>query len=190
MTKRFTAIIIIANIIMGLLLYVSSQVLLLHLTATHPYLTVTGVDIDKIYIGAVQAPSSSIPLVITSYPNLPFYIFLLPLAANAYFIIKISRSSAKAKRLPVIIIVANIIMNLLIYYSSQSMFLSLVGSQGNYVRVGGVSFGSISVGAVSVGGSPIPLVIVGEPNLPSYVFMLFLIVNAYFIIRLKRTKES
>ena len=190
MTKGFTVIIIVANVVMGLLLYLSSQGMLLHLTATHPYLTVTGVNIDKIYIGAVQEPSSPNPLVITAFPNLPFYILLLPLIVNAFFIIRVRRSLGMAKRFPVIIIVANIIMGLLMFLSCQSMLLSLVGSQGNYARVGGVSIGSISVGAVSVGGSPIPLVIVQEPNLPSYAFILFLIVNAFFIIKLQRNKES
>jgi hypothetical protein len=58
MAKRFAAIIIIANFIMGLVLYISAQEMLLHLAATHPVLTLTGVNIDKIYIGAVQGSSS------------------------------------------------------------------------------------------------------------------------------------
>jgi hypothetical protein len=190
MTKRFTAIIIIANIIMGLLLYLSSQAILLHLASNHPILTVTGVNIDKIYIGAVQASSSPIPLVITAYPNFPFYVLWLPIIVNAYFIIKVNRSSAMAKRFPVVIIVANIIMSLLTYLSSQTVLLSLVAIQQNYQGIGGVNFWSFSTAAVSVGGSPVPLVVIGRPNLPSYAFLLFVIVNAYFVIRLKRTKES
>jgi len=121
MGKRFTAIIIIANIIMGSLLYLSSQLMLLHLTASHPYLTVTGVNIDKIYVGAVQLDSSPIPLVITAFPNLPFYVLLLFLIISAYFIIKVSRSSGMKKRFPAIIIIANIITGLLMYLSSQAM---------------------------------------------------------------------
>ena len=139
MTKRFTAI-IIANIIMGLLLYLSSQVMLLHLTASHPFLTVTGVNIDKIYVGAVQPYSSSTPLVITAFPNLPFYILLLPLIINAYLIIKVSRSSGITKRFPATIIIANIITGLLMYLSSQAMLSQLIGTMNNYVRVSGVNF--------------------------------------------------
>jgi hypothetical protein len=190
MTKRFTAIIIIANIIMGSLLYLSSQLMLLHLTASHPYLTVTGVNIDKIYVGAVQPYSSPIPLVITAFPNLPFYILLLPLIINAYLIIKVSRSSGMKKRFPATIIIANIITGLLMYLSSQTMLSQLIGTLNNYVRVSGVNFLSFIVGAVQVGSSPIPLVILSEPNLPSYVFMLSLIVNACFIIKLLISKET
>jgi hypothetical protein len=108
MTKRFTAIILIANIIMGLLLYLSSQAILLHLASNHPVLTLTGVNLDKIYIGAVQPASSSSPLIITAYPNLPFYFLWLPLIVNAYFIIKVIKSTATAKKLPVFVSVGNI----------------------------------------------------------------------------------
>jgi hypothetical protein len=184
MTQRFTAIIIIANIIMGLLLYLSSQLMLLHLTASHPYLTVTGVNIDKIYVGAVQPYSSPIPLVITAFPNLPFYVLLLFLIISAYFIIKVSRSPGMKKRFPATIIIANIITGLFMYLSSQVMLVQLIGTLNNYVRVGEVNFWSIYVGAVQVGSSPIPMVIWGELNLPSYVFMLSLMVNVCFIIKL------
>jgi hypothetical protein len=190
MTKRFVASIIIANFIMGLFLYLASQAMLLHLASTHPYLTLTGVNIDKIYIGAVQASSSPIPLIITAYPNFPFYVLWLPLIVNAYFIIKVSRSSTMAKRFPVFISVANIVMGLLTFLSSQTVLLSLVAIQQNYQGIGGVNFWSFSTAAVSVGGSPVPLVIIGRPNLPSYAFLLLLIVNAYFIIRLQRSKIS
>jgi hypothetical protein len=189
MTKRFTAI-IIANIIMGLLLYLSSQVMLLHLTVSHPFLTVTGVNIDKIYVGAVQPYSSPTPLVITAFPNLPFYILLLPLIINAYLIIKVSRSSGITKRFPATIIIANIITGLLMYLSSQAMLSQLIGTMNNYVRVSGVYFLSFFVGAVQVGSSPIPLVVWSEPNLPSYVFMFSLIVNACFIIKLLSEKSK
>jgi hypothetical protein len=189
MTKRLTAVIIIANIVAGLLLYLSSQAILLHLALKPPILTLTGVNIDKIFIGAVQASSSPTPLVITTYPNLPFYVLWLPLAINAYFIIKIIRSQAAAKRFPIIIIVANIIMNLLIYLSSQAVLLPLVATQQNYQGIGDVNFWAFSVSAVSVGGSPIPLIIFGSPNLPSYTFLLLLIINAFFTLRLARTKQ-
>ncbi len=170
---------------MSLLLYLSSQAMLLHLTATHPYLTVTGVNVDKIYVGAVQPYSSPTPLVITAFPNLPFYILLLPLIINAYLIIKVTRSSGITKRFPATITIANIITCLLMYLSSQTMLSQLIGTINNYVRVTGVNFLSFFVGAVQVGSSPIPLVIWSESNLPSYVFMLSLIVNVCFILKLQ-----
>lgn len=175
---------------MGLLLYLVSQAVLLHLASTNPYLTLTGINIDKIYIGTVQASTSAIPLIITAYPNFPFYVLWLPLIVNAYFIIKVSRSSTMAKRFPVFISVANIIIVLLMYLSSQAVLSQLIGTMNSYVRVSGVNFLSFFVGAVQVGSSPIPLVIWSESNLPSYVFMFSLIVNACFIIKLLSEKSK
>jgi hypothetical protein len=189
MTRKFSAIILTANVIISSLFYLSSQLMLLHLTASHPYLTVTGVNIDKIYVGTVQPYSSPTPLVITPFHNLPFYGLLLFLIISAYSIIRVSRSSRLAKRFSATIIIANIITGLLTYLSSQAMLSQLVGTQNNYVRAGDVNFWAISVGAVQVGSSPIPLVIWSEPNLPSYVFMLTLIINAFFLTKLLRSKK-
>jgi hypothetical protein len=190
MTRKFTAIILIANVIVGSLLYLSSQLMLLHLTATHPYLTVARVNADKIYVGAVQPYSSPTPLVITAFPNLPFYVLLILLVICAYFIIKVSKSSGMKRRFPATIIIANVITGLLMYFSNQAMLIQLTGTLNNYVRPGEVNFWSIYVGAVQVGSSPIPLVIWSELNLPSYVFMLALMVNVFFIIKLLRSKEK
>jgi hypothetical protein len=190
MTRRFTAITLIVNLIMGLLLYLASQAMLLHLASNHPVLTLTGVNLDKIYIGAVQPASSSSQLIITAYSNLPFYFLWLPLIVNAYFIIKVIRSSATAKRLPVFGSVGNIIMSLLTYFSIQTTLLSLVAVEQNYTGIGGVSFWSFSTNAVSVGGSVVPLVVVGRPNLPSYAFLLSVIMTACFIIKLLTREKS
>jgi hypothetical protein len=190
MTKRLSAVIIIANIAAGLLLYLSSQAILLHLASKPPILTLTGVNIDKIFIGAVQASSSPTPLIITAYPNLPFYVLWFPLVISAYFIIKTTRNQAASKRFPIIIIVANIILNLLVYLASQAVLLPLVAVQQNYQGIGGVNFWAFSVSAVSVGGSPIPLVVYGTPNMPSYAFLLLLIINAFLTLRLARTKQT
>ena len=190
MTKRFTAIILIVNIIMGLLLYLSSQAMLLHLASNHPVLTLTEVNLDKIYIGAVQPASSSSPLIITAYPNLPFYFLWLPLMVNTYFVIKVIKSTATAKRLPVFVSVSNMIMCLLTYFSIQTTLLSLVAVQQNYTGIRDVSFWSFSTNAVSVGGSVVPLVVVGRPNLPSYAFLLSVIMYACFIIKLLTSEKS
>jgi hypothetical protein len=92
MTKRFTAIIIIANLIMSLLMYLSSQQMLFELNRRNPYVTATGVNFWSIYIGAVQVGSSPIPLVITSSPNLPSYVLIFTLIVNALFIIRLQRT--------------------------------------------------------------------------------------------------
>ncbi len=190
MTKRFVAIVTIANFVMGLLLYLSTQAILLHLSATHPYVTLTGVNIDKVFVGVVQPYSSATPLIISAFPNLPFYFLLLTLMVNAVLIINLIRSSGKAKRLSLVIIFANLMVGFVMYLSSQSTLSSLVGSMNNYLRVAGVNFWVFYVGAVQVGSSPIPLFIVGHPNLSSYVFLLFLMVNIFFTIVLLRSQRK
>jgi hypothetical protein len=188
MTKKFAAAIIAANIIAVLFLYLSSQIMLFHLTASNPYLTVTGFNIDKIYVGAVQPATSTTQLSISTYPNLPLYILLVPLLLNAFLAGKVWRSQVLAKKFPSAIIIFNVITGLLLYFSSQATLLQLVGTMNGYFRVSEVSFLSIFVGAVQVGSSPIPLVITSQANLPSYVFLVCLIVNTAFIIRLPSKK--
>jgi hypothetical protein len=109
---------------------------------------------------------------------------------NAYFVVKVSRSSAVAKRFPATIIIANIITSLLTYFSIETLLLSLVSVKGNYTRIGGVGFWSFSEAPVSVGGSPIPTWVALLTNLPSYAFLLLVIVNACFIIKLLRSKDK
>ena len=119
MAKRFTTIIIAANSVAGLILYLSTQAVLLHFASSNPVLTITRVNIDNIYVGAVQPASSPTPLVITANPNLPFYVLWLPLIVNAYFIVRVVKSSAVAKRFPVFVSAANILMGLLMCVCSS-----------------------------------------------------------------------
>jgi hypothetical protein len=93
MTKRFTAIIIIANLIMGLLLFLSSQSVLTTLSREEYPVTFV-VHISSIEIA--YAPSlTPVPALAWLMPNYPFYIFLLFLIINVYFIIKLQRSKDK-----------------------------------------------------------------------------------------------
>jgi hypothetical protein len=95
MTKRFTAIIIIANLIMGLLLYLSSQSVLTTLSS-EAYPVTFAVDIFSIEIG--YAPSlTPVPQIVWSIPNSPSYVFLLFLIVNAFFIIKLLISKEPKK---------------------------------------------------------------------------------------------
>jgi hypothetical protein len=88
MTKRFTAIIIIiTNIIMGLLLYLSSQLVLFNLNGA----TVSGFNIFSIYLTPTQVGSVIVPIE-WNMPNFPFYVFPLFLMVNACFIIKLQRN--------------------------------------------------------------------------------------------------
>jgi hypothetical protein len=90
MTKRFTAIIIIANVIMGLLLYLSSQLVLFNLNGA----TVSGFNIFSIYVTPAQVGSVIVPIE-WLMPNYPFYVFLLLLIVNACFIIKLLNEKSK-----------------------------------------------------------------------------------------------
>jgi len=85
MAKRFTAIILIANVIMGLLLYLSSQLVLSELNGA----TLSGYSITSIGITPTQVAGQVIVPIAMSMANFPFYVFLLFLIVNACFIIKL-----------------------------------------------------------------------------------------------------
>jgi hypothetical protein len=88
-----------------------------------------------------------------------------------------------AKRFTAIILISNVVMGLLLYLSSQ-----LVLSELNGATLSGFSIFSIS-GAQSFDNPPLVLAL-KVPNFPFYVFVVFLLVNAYFIIKLQRDKET
>jgi hypothetical protein len=81
MTKRFTSIIITVNIIMILLMYLSSQLVLFNLNGA----TLSGFDAFSIYVSPSQVPGQVIVPIEWSMPNCPFYVFLLFLIVNACF---------------------------------------------------------------------------------------------------------
>jgi|SRR5208283_1847378 len=85
MTKRFTAIIIIANVIMGLLLFLSSQLVLSELNGA----TLSGFTLTLIGITPTQVAGQVIVPIAMVMPNYPFYVFVLFLIVNACFIIKV-----------------------------------------------------------------------------------------------------
>jgi len=84
MTKRFTATIIIANVIMGLLLYLSSQLMLSEINGS----VLTGYTLTAIGLAPAQTGQVIIPIAM-SMGNFPFYVFILFLIVNACFIIKL-----------------------------------------------------------------------------------------------------
>jgi hypothetical protein len=84
MAKRFTAIIIIANLIMGLLLYLSSQFMLSEING----FVLTGYSLSQIDLAPVQTGQVIHPIAMTM-ANFPFYVLLLLLIVNACFIIKL-----------------------------------------------------------------------------------------------------
>jgi hypothetical protein len=87
MAKRFTAIIIIANIIMGVLLYLSSQLVLSDFKGS----TITSFNIFSIGGAPSQVPGQAYPPIAWSIPNYPIYVLLSFLVANACFIVVLIR---------------------------------------------------------------------------------------------------
>lgn len=93
MTKRFTAITVVANMIMGLLLYLSSQLVLFDLNAPpqNP-VTVAGFNIFTINLQPPQVGSGVILPLAWGIPNYPTYAFATFLLVNACFIITLLRN--------------------------------------------------------------------------------------------------
>jgi hypothetical protein len=85
MTKRLTAIILITNIIMGLLLYLSSQLVLSELNGA----TLSGYSVTSIGITPTQVAGQVIVPIAMAMANFPFYVFLLFLIVNGCFIMKL-----------------------------------------------------------------------------------------------------
>jgi hypothetical protein len=92
-----------------------------------------------------------------------------------------------AKRFTTIILIANIIMGLLLYLSSQSVLTTL--SREEYPVTFVVHISSIEI-AYAPSLTPVPQIAWSIPNFPFYVFILFLIVNACFMIKLLTSKET
>jgi hypothetical protein len=92
MAKRFTAVIIIFNMIFGLLLYLSSQLLLFDLNAPpqNP-VTVDGFNIFTIFLQPPQVGSGVILPIVWGIPNYPIYVFAVFLLVNVCFIVLLLR---------------------------------------------------------------------------------------------------
>jgi hypothetical protein len=90
MTKRFTAIIIISDSILGLALFLSTQ-LVLQILSGKPPVIIEGVDVFSIYVAYAQVGSSPVPTIAWSIPNFPFYVFIAFLIVNCVFIVKLQK---------------------------------------------------------------------------------------------------
>jgi hypothetical protein len=77
-------------------------------------------------------------------------------------------------------------MGLLLYFSSQLVLLNLKGFIVEEVNIFSINTGFVQ----SAGSLPVPTSRLPLANFPFYVFLAFLIVNAYFIIKLQRSKEK
>ncbi|MGD0450406.1 MAG: hypothetical protein ABSA79_05030 [Candidatus Bathyarchaeia archaeon] len=94
------------------------------------------------------------------------------------------------KRLTTIIVVANVIMGLLLYLSSQLVLFNINSPVQNPVTVAGFNIFTIYLQPPQVGSGVILPIVWGTPNYPFYAFATFLVVNACFIIILLRNKET
>jgi hypothetical protein len=92
MTRKFTLGIIIANMIMGLFLYLSSQLVLFDFNAPpqNP-LTIAGLNIFTINVQPPQVGSEIILPITWTIPNYPIYVFVVFLLVNACFIVLMLR---------------------------------------------------------------------------------------------------
>ena len=88
MAKRFTAAIIIFNMIMGLFLYLSSQLMLFDLNSPpqNP-VTISGFNIFTIYLQPPQVGSGVILPIVWGIPNYPIYVFAPFVLVNVCFIV-------------------------------------------------------------------------------------------------------
>ena len=82
MSKRLIVVIVTANIIMGLLLYLSSQLMLSEINGNE----LTGYNLTQIGLAPAQTGQVINPIAMV-LANFPFYVFVLFLIVNAFFII-------------------------------------------------------------------------------------------------------
>ncbi len=88
MTKKLTTVILISNVIMGLLLFLSSQLVLYALNGK--IVQGVGFFIDS---GFSYYPIENAPPTITApLPNLPLYLFIFDLFINTYFIMRLRKT--------------------------------------------------------------------------------------------------
>ena len=90
MTTKLTTAIIIVNVIMGLLLFLSSQQVLFDLNAPpQSPVTVAGFNFFSINVQPPQVGSGIILPLAWTIPNYPSYVFALFLVVDVIFIIKL-----------------------------------------------------------------------------------------------------
>jgi hypothetical protein len=94
------------------------------------------------------------------------------------------------RRFTVGIIIANMIMGLFLYLSSQLVLFDLNTSPQNPLTIAGFNIFTINVQPPQVGSGIILPIAWGIPNYPIYVFVVFLLVNACFIVLLLRGKVA
>ena len=86
MSKKFAAVIVAVNIALGIILFLSSQQLLLSLSNPAAPMRVVSVNFFSIYTAWVQVGSNPVPAIVAPIPNYPSYAFLVFVIVNVCFI--------------------------------------------------------------------------------------------------------
>ena len=193
-SKRFTAIIIVFNAIMGLLMFLSSEVILIAFEGK--IIQGAGIFIDSAFpYHSFNAP----PTAATPLPNYPFFVLIFALIVNSYFLIRLRSkeqrflyapnseqtepcpSAMVSNRFTVIIIIFNVIMGLLSFLSSQYVLTRLIG----------LGVGEAGVWIYPSYPNTMGLLVdfYPMPNFMLYILIFTLVANFYFLSRLRRSRE-
>jgi len=89
-SKRLTTYGIVFNIVMSLLLLLSSQLILSELISTNKVVRSVGISIDTQYIGPKELTPTGVGAPIWNYP---LFVFISTMIGNAIFIITLRREN-------------------------------------------------------------------------------------------------
>jgi hypothetical protein len=92
MSKKFAAVIVAVNIALGIILFLSSQQLLLALSNPSAPMRVVSVGFFSVYTAWVQVGSNPVPAIVAPIPNYPSYVFLAFGIVNVCFVVALLRS--------------------------------------------------------------------------------------------------
>jgi hypothetical protein len=194
MTRRFTIIIIISNIVLSLLFFLSSEFVLIALNGKIVQGANIFIDSAFPYNFPDAPPTSTAPL-----PNYPFFVLIFALIINSYFLIRLRNkvqnflyapnsgqtepchSVIVTNRFTVIIIIFNVIMGLLSFFSSQYVLIRLIGL--------GVGEAGILIYPAYPNTMGMLVDFLPMPNFMLVTLIFTLVANFYFLSKLRRSGE-
>ncbi len=89
-SKRLTTCVIVFNVVMSLLLLLSSQLILSELISTDKVVRSVGISIDTQYVGPIELTPTGVGAPLWNYP---LFAFIITMIGNAVFIILLRRES-------------------------------------------------------------------------------------------------
>ena len=179
------------NAIIGIILFLSSQIVLIILNGT--VVGNIGLEIDY---GFPYTFPDAIPTSHASLPNYPLYVLIFVLAANIILIRQLRKENnfdipltRKIKmssiRFTTYIILFNLIMDFLLFISNQLIIIVL---NGKVVIGSNFYIYSEYTQAYFSGPTHIPTAIsLPIPNYPLILFIILLSVNIFFCYKLRKT---